>query len=95
MRKEMLRPVPGFQVVIAILWPSFVVASIATVLFFVLFDPIEILHLHVSRLGAYSVGFFFFWSLTAISSLLTLYFQLPIHHIDVPPTHDDFDLEKL
>ena len=70
--------VPTIQRVIAILWPSFLVSGIATVLFFTAFDPVELFHLeNTSRIGAYSMGFFFFWLMSITSSLLTLYFQIP------------------
>ena len=63
------------------LWPSFITAGIATVLFFMVFDPGELVANGmlpaVSRLGAYSIGFFLFWLLTASSCLLTCYFQRP------------------
>jgi len=74
-------PIPLAQQVIAVLWPSFIMAGIATVLFFTAFDPGEMvasgLLPAVSRLGAYSIGFFLFWILTASSCLLTCYFQRP------------------
>jgi hypothetical protein len=63
-----------------ILWPSFIVAGIAEVVFFTLFDPVE-LHLAAeaigfrSRLGWYTVGFIAFWAFAAASSALTCYFQ--------------------
>ena len=74
-------PVARTQRCIAVLWPSFLLAGLATTLFFVAFDPEEVLACvggpALSRLGAYSIGFFFFWSLTAASSLLTCYFRRP------------------
>ena len=63
---------------IAVLWPSFIVAGMATALFFATFDPLDLLHLDLSRLGAYSVGFFLFWMTTALSSALTVYFSTPM-----------------
>jgi hypothetical protein len=72
---------PRIQRIIAILWPSFIMAGVATVLFFTAFDPAVMLldtrFADVSRLGAYTVGFFLFWLLTASSCLLTCYFQRP------------------
>lgn len=74
-------PVPRIQKIIAVLWPSFLTAGVATILFFTAFDPREFLlttrYAEVSRLGAYTVGFFLFWLLTAGSCLLTCYFQKP------------------
>lgn len=60
---------------IGILWPSFLVAAVAELAFFSLFDPMEMHFLgepiEASRTAVYSVGFFAFWLLTAISSALT------------------------
>lgn len=63
-----------------ILWPSFIVAGLAEVVFFTVFDPIE-LHLVAeaagmnSRLAWYTVGFLLFWGFGAASSALTCFFQ--------------------
>jgi hypothetical protein len=73
--------IPKVQQVIAVLWPGFLVAAAATVVFFTVFDPEEIAVCKgtpgLTRLGAYTVGFFIFWMLTSLSSLLTCYFQRP------------------
>ncbi|HLW05303.1 MAG TPA: hypothetical protein VKY38_06995 [Azoarcus sp.] len=62
---------------ILVLWPSFVIAGIAEMLFFTLVNPRELyLFGHVvdySPLATYSIGFFAFWAVCAASSLLTLY----------------------
>jgi len=67
--------------VIAIFWPSFLTAGLATILCFSVFDPeMMLLDTHfanASRLGAYTSGFFSFWVLTASSCALTCYFQKP------------------
>ncbi len=72
---------PKIQRVVAILWPSFLMAGVATILFFSAFDPQMLLldtrFADLSRLGAYSIGFFMFWFLTSASCLLTCYFQRP------------------
>ncbi len=69
------------QQIISVLWPSFLTAGLATSLFFTAFDPRELLSqtrfAETSRLGAYSVGFFLFWALTASSCILTCYFARP------------------
>ncbi len=67
------------QRLILILWPSFLVAGLAEVVFFTLFDPLE-LHLlgdpvAVGQLAAYTVGFFVFWAFAAASSALTCFLQ--------------------
>jgi hypothetical protein len=87
-----MSPIPRMQQVIAVLWPSFITAGIATVIFFTAFDPADILGdgvaPQVTRLEAYSVGFFLFWALTASSSLLTCYFQRPCERKGEPPATD-------
>ncbi len=74
-------PISKTQRIISILWPSFLTAGLATVLFFIAFDPEQLvasgLLPAISRLGAYTIGFFLFWLLTAGSCLLTCYFQRP------------------
>ncbi len=73
--------IPKVQKVIAIMWPSFLIAGVATILFFTAFDPVDFLvttpFADMSRMGAYTVGFFLFWLLTTASSMLTCYFQRP------------------
>lgn len=76
--------IPTIQKVIAILWPSFLTAGIATILFFTVFDPQVLMAVagyeQVSRLGGYTVGFFLFWFLTASTCVLTCYFQRHCHN---------------
>jgi hypothetical protein len=72
---------PLIQKVIAVLWPSFLTAGVATILFFTAFDPELIVSIsgygEISRLGGYTIGFFLFWLLTSSSCALTCYFQRP------------------
>jgi hypothetical protein len=72
--------VPGKHKCIAILWPSFLMAIVATGLFFSAFDPYDLFPFGkdtgLSRLGIYTIGFFLFWVLTAASGCDTLYFAL-------------------
>ncbi|MES2150962.1 MAG: hypothetical protein V4508_14375 [Pseudomonadota bacterium] len=60
-----------------ILWPSFLTAVLAEGLFFSLFDPREALTAGaqelLSPLAVYSIGFFFFWTICALASMLTQY----------------------
>jgi len=74
---------PSVQRVIAVMWPSFLAAVAATVVFFTLFDPVELALLlgvpGFSSLGGYTLGFFFFWIVTAVASWLTVYFARPCH----------------
>ena len=70
---------PTAQRLMSILWPSFIAAGIATAVFFTVFDPMELqllgYHVEVGRTAAYSIGFFGFWLLGALSSGLTCFFQ--------------------
>ena len=63
------------QRAVLILWPSFLVAAAAEMVFFALFDPGELTFfgqpLEVSRTATYSIGFFLFWGFAAASSALT------------------------
>lgn len=59
-------------------WASFLGACLATMLFFAAFDPqiiaaashVQVLE-DVSATALYSIGFFFFWAITAVSSGVT------------------------
>ncbi|MGB5539310.1 MAG: hypothetical protein WBO37_04405 [Gammaproteobacteria bacterium] len=72
--------IPRTQKCIAVLWPSFLVAIVATGLFFSAFDPADLYPFgedtDVSRLGIYSIGFLFFWLISTISGIGTLYFAI-------------------
>ena len=70
--------IPTIQKVIAVLWPSFLVAGVETIVFFTIFDPLNVfIDYDVTRLGAYSIGFFLFWAFAILSCILTLYFARP------------------
>lgn len=69
-------PIGKCQSLVSLLWPSFLVAGIATIIFFTVFDPIEMTS-RVSRTGAYTIGFFLFWLLGILSSAGTQYFMKP------------------
>lgn len=64
---------------IQVLWPSFLVAGIAEIVFFTVVAPQELYlfgqPVHYSPIATYSVGFFGFWLVCAASSLTTLFFQ--------------------
>ena len=61
--------------VIRVLWPSFLVAGVAEVIFFTVINPQELYlfgaPVHFSGVATYSIGFFAFWAATAASSLFT------------------------
>lgn len=65
----------------AVLWLSFLLAAAATGLFFSVIDPEELRDCvpfpEVGRHGAYTVGFFLFWLLTAASGVLAVAFTYP------------------
>lgn len=73
--------IPTIQKIIAVLWPSFLTAGVATILFFAYFDPQLLMQIsgygYVSRMGGYTLGFFLFWILTSLTCVLTCYFQRP------------------
>jgi hypothetical protein len=75
--------IPASQKIIAVLWPSFLTAGIATIFFFTVFDPELLMSVGgygpVSRMGSYTIGFFLFWFLTSSTGVLTCYFQRPCH----------------
>jgi hypothetical protein len=60
-------------------WTSFLVAGVATMIFFAFIDPDYLLELlnHPwwlpSRMGGYALGFFFFWFMSACAASLTAY----------------------
>ncbi|MCX8114442.1 MAG: hypothetical protein N3D71_05150 [Burkholderiaceae bacterium] len=85
------------QRVLWVLWPAFLVAAVAEMIFFALFDPAD-LHLfgapiEVERMPVYTIGFFFFWAMTSAASALTVFLarspfeanRCPIDAADRPP----------
>ena len=64
------------QAVATVVWISFLSASVATMLFFAIFDPVELLQSYDSEItigsqGGYAIGFFFFWFISAGCSAVT------------------------
>lgn len=64
------------QAIAIVAWISFLSAAVATMLFFAVFDPVELVamidtDIEHSREAGYAVGFFFFWALTAGCSAVT------------------------
>ena len=67
-----------------ILWPSFLMTGLASAVVFALIDPLDVSifgYIRPEREILYAFGFFFFWLITALSSLLTV-FMLPKDHKD-------------
>ena len=61
------------QAIAIVVWISFLTAAIGTMLFFAVFDPVDLTgifdaDLEVSRDAGYAAGFFFFWILSAVSA---------------------------
>jgi len=87
--------IPRTQRIITVLWLSFLMAGVATGIFFSSIDPLELKYCvsfpEVSRTGAYTIGFFLFWLLTAASSLLAVFFTYPasLDDEDTPPPNSD------
>ena len=66
-----------FRRALQVVWPAFLMAGVAELVFFSIFDPFE-LHffgqpLDWSREAIYALGFFGFWGLGIASSALTLF----------------------
>jgi hypothetical protein len=69
-----------------VLWPSFLMACVAELAFFALFDPID-LHLFgapvdAGRMPVYTIGFFAFWVIGAASSAITVFLSRSPFEID-------------
>jgi hypothetical protein len=75
-----LDTMPRSQQAISVLWPSFIIAIVASGIFFSAFNPRDLvpfdLDIDISPLAAYSVGFLLFWLLASLSSFGTLYFTM-------------------
>ena len=87
--------IPRTQRIISVLWLSFLMAGMATGVFFSTIDPVELKYCvsfpEVSRTGAYTIGFFLFWLLTSASSLLAVFFTYPasLDDDDTPPSNSE------
>ena len=78
--------IPVIQRVIAILWPSFVTAGIATILLTTAFDPeVIFVDYDVTRLGVYSITFFVFWLFGSITAMTTCFFLRPCATVGKQP----------
>lgn len=64
------------QAVAIVVWISFLTAAVGTMVFFALFDPVELAGIfdedvEIDREAGYALGFFFFWLLSAGCSAIT------------------------
>lgn len=67
----------ALQAAATILWPSFIAAVLAEFVVFAAFDPADFDMPGmgpIARPAAYTLGFFAFWAIGALSSALSLYF---------------------
>ncbi len=70
-----------------VLWPSFVAAGLASIVFFAFVDPLRLAAISfpghtISRELGYTVGFFMFWMVTATASTMTWYLLRPLPGAD-------------
>ena len=67
------------QRILWVLWPSFLVAAVAELLVFAVFDPLDLhvfgVPVQAGRMPVYTIGFFFFWALGASAAALTVFLQ--------------------
>lgn len=66
------------QAVFTVVWISFLSAAVGTMVFFALFDPVDLSVIFdeeagIGRDAGYAVGFFFFWVLCALCSGVTAF----------------------
>lgn len=67
------------RLAMVVLWPSFLTAAMAEGCFFSLFAPDALWA--VTPLAVYTIGFFCFWLLCALASMLTCYLvMVPADH---------------
>lgn len=67
-----------WQVYAAVGWSSFLMAALATMLFFAFVDPAEYEWMggetpEATRMTGYALGFFFFWLVTALTGFVVAY----------------------
>ena len=62
-----------------IVWPSFLAAGLVEFVFFAVVNPRELYlfgePMRLSAIATYSIGFFCFWAICAVSSAATCFFQ--------------------
>lgn len=73
---------------ILVLWPSFVTASLGEIAFFALVDPNQLYLMGKpvdwEPIAVYSVGFFMFWTLTALTAAFIVFLQKPAAEFNRP-----------
>lgn len=86
-------PLPLSQCLGALLWPSFFVAGVVTVVFFAFIDPLALRDitfpaLKIGRELGYTLGFFLIWVATLSSSLFTWILLHPGRTVRSAVRHD-------
>ena len=77
-------------VIALVLWPSFLAASLASLLFFAAVDPQLLrdagprIFDNLNRDAGYALGFFFFWAIAALASGLSVYMIRTARRLDRP-----------
>lgn len=90
-----MNAIPLIQRLVAILWPSFITAGIATIFFTTAFDPMVVFSDYdISRLGSYTITFFLFWFFGAVTAAATCYFLKPCEAINKALTSGEADSSK-
>ena len=73
---------PLLSRIMQVLWPSFLMATVASGLFFSMFNPEDVyvfgFELTHAPMGVYTIGFLLFWTLCAASSWLTYLLVRPV-----------------
>lgn len=74
-RPRVQRLIRAFGIV---LWPSFLMAGVGTIVVFAAIDPLTLQaealpDFEISRQAGYTIGFLIFWAVCALSSALTLF----------------------
>ncbi len=83
----------------AVAWISFLMAAVATGVFFSVIDPMDLKYCvpfpEVSRMAAYTIGFFLFWLLTGASAVIAVAFVYPSEPYDIDqPSHRSNDVSR-
>jgi hypothetical protein len=61
-----------------VVWPGFLAAIGAEIVFFAMFDPLDFnMRVHLTREAVYTFGFVAFWMLGMLSSAITVFLQSP------------------
>jgi len=61
--------------IMIILWPSFLMAGVASAVVFAFIDPLDVAifgYIHPTREWLYAFGFFLFWLMAGLSSALSI-----------------------